>query len=240
MNILSFYSILFFRNGCLRAAGGVCSRMEFNMRKGTVLSLKNFKLADFISKNNILVLLVLFFLAGITAGTFAEAKISFLSEYAVTYIERFTGERIDASFISVALDSFMSAGITLLLIFAAGTSMLGVVLVPLIAAVRGLLYGSVSALLYSEYSVRGIAFNAVLIIPSAIIFIISMLLAARESVRFSIVIAKMSLPGTPAVNLSFDFKNYCGRYLFILLIAMASALTDAVLSCSFMASLALQ
>ena len=213
--------------------------MEFNMRKGTVLSLKNFKLADFISKNNILVLLVLFFLAGITAGTFAEAKISFLSEYAVTYIERFTGERIDASFVSVALDSFMSAGITLLLIFAAGTSMLGVVLVPLIAAVRGLLYGSVSALLYSEYSVRGIAFNAVLIIPSAI-FIISMLLAARESVRFSIVIAKMSLPGTPAVNLSFDFKNYCGRYLFILLIAMASALTDAVLSCSFMTSLALQ
>ena len=86
---------------------------------------------------------------------------------------------------------------------------------------------------------KGIAFNAVLIIPSAFVFVIALLLASRESMRFSILIAKISLPGSASVNLSFDFKNYCGRYLFIVLIALASALTDAVLSCSFLDGLML-
>ena len=117
--------------------------------------------------------------------------------------------------------------------------MLGVVLVPVAAVLRGIIYGGVSAFLYSQYTVKGIAFNAVLIIPSAFVFVIALLLASRESVRFSLLIARISLPATPAVNLSYDFKNYCGRYLLISLIALASALTDAVLSCFFIGGLTL-
>ena len=162
-----------------------------------------------------------------------------ISKYSATYVERFVSLRSGESFLSVALSSFMGSALVLLVIFAAGTSMMGVVLVPFLAVLRGVFYGGVSALLYSEYAVKGIAFNAVLIVPSAFIFVVALLLAARESVRFSLLIAKMSLPGSPSVNLAFDFKNYCGRYLFIALIALASALTDAVLSCSFMDSLIL-
>ena len=209
------------------------------MKKGTVLSLKNLKFTDFMAKNNILVILILLFILGLAAGTFSGLKISVLSEYSDDYLKRFISERTNATFFSVTLDSFMGSALTLLLTFAAGTSMLGVILVPTIFLLRGVLYGSVSALLYSEYSVKGIAFNAVLIIPSAFVFIIAFLLAARESMRFSLVIAKMSLPGAQSVNLSYDFKNFCGRYLFIALIALASALTDAVLSCSFLDSLIL-
>ncbi|MGN0494013.1 MAG: hypothetical protein ACI4F7_10230 [Acutalibacteraceae bacterium] len=209
------------------------------MRKGKVLSLKNLHLADFFTRNNSLLVPVIFVCAGIVAGVFAEGRVALLSDFSESYVARFTALRIDASFISVALDSFMSAELFLLCVFAAGTSMLGVVLVPLAAALRGLLYGGVSAFLYSQYAVKGIAFNAVLIIPSAFVFVIALLLASRESVRFSLLIARMSLPATPAVNLSYDFKNYCGRYLFISLIALASALTDAALSCSFIGGLKL-
>lgn len=207
------------------------------MKKGTVLSLKNLRFADFMAKNNILVILVILFIIGIAAGTFSCSKVSALSDYSEAYLKRFISERTDASFISVTLDSFMGSTLTLLLTFAAGTSMLGVILVPLISLLRGALYGGVSSILYSEYSVRGIAFNAVLIIPASIIFIISLILASRESVKFSLVIAKLSLPGSPSVNLSVDFKNYCGRYLFICLLVLASALVDAVMSCSFLGSL---
>lgn len=207
------------------------------MRKGTVLSLKNFRFAEFIAKNNILVMLVLLFIAGIIFGIFSEQKISFLSDYASAYLDDFINDRTGASFFSVTLESFMSFCVVLLVIFASGTSMLGVLLVPVTAVFRAVLYGAVSAILYSQYSVKGIAFNAVLIVPSALIFIFSLLLAARESVKFSVIILKISFPGTPAVNLSFDFKNYCGRYLFILLIALLSAIIDAVLSCSFIAGL---
>lgn len=209
------------------------------MRKGKVLSLKNLKFTEFIAKNNILAVLVILITAGIAVGIFTESKLQVLSRYSASYVERFVALRSGESFLSVALSSFMSSALVLLALFAAGTSMLGVILVPFLAALRGVFYGGVSALLYSEYSVKGIAFNAVLIVPSAFVFVIALLLAARESIRFSLLIAKMSLPGAPSVNLSFDFKNYCGRYLFIALIALASALTDAVLSCSFLDSLIL-
>ena len=209
------------------------------MRKGKVLSLKNFKLAEFIAKNNVLAALVILITAGIAVGIFTEPKLQMISKYSATYVERFVSLRSGESFLSVALSSFMGSALVLLVIFAAGTSLMGVVIVPFLAVLRGVFYGGVSALLYSEYAVKGIAFNAVLIVPSAFIFVVALLLAARESVRFSLLIAKMSMPGSPSVNLAFDFKNYCGRDLFIALIALASALTDAVLSCSFMDSLIL-
>ena len=209
------------------------------MRKGKVLSLKNFKLTEFVTKNNILAVLVVLIVAGVSVGIFTESRIQVLSNYSTTYVERFIALRSGESFLSVALSSFMSSALVLLMLFAAGTSMLGVILVPFIAALIGLFYGGISALLYSEYSVKGIAFNAVLIVPSAFVFLIALLLAGRESMRFSLLMAKMTLPGSPSVNLAFDFKNYCGRYLFIAFILLASALTDAVLSCSFLDSLML-
>ena len=209
------------------------------MRKGKVLSLKNFKLTEFVTKNNILAVLVVLIIAGVSVGIFTESRIQVLSNYSTTYVERFIALRSGESFFSVALSSFMSSALVLLVLFAAGTSMLGVILVPFIAALIGLFYGGISALLYSEYSVKGIAFNAVLIVPSAFVFLIALLLAGRESMRFSLLMAKMTLPGSPSVNLAFDFKNYCGRYLFIAFILLASALTDAVLSCSFLDSLML-
>lgn len=209
------------------------------MRKGKVLSLKNLRLGEFFSKNNSLLIPVVFVCSGIAAGIFLESRVRLLSDYAGSYIERFINLRTNASYFSSALDSFMGAELFLLCVFAAGTSMLGVVLVPLAAAFRGVLYGGVSAFLYSQYAVKGIAFNAVLIIPSAFVFVVALLLASRESVRFSLLIARMTIPSAPAVNLSYDFKNYCGRYLFISLIALASALADAALSCAFIGGLSL-
>ena len=204
------------------------------MRKGTVLSLKNLKLTEFIFKNNILVLMALLFILGIAAGTFSFSALKPLQNYSAAFIERFVSDREGSAFFKILLDSFMHSMLMLMIIFTLGTSMLGVVLAPLSLTVRGVLYGGVTAMLYSEYGV-----NAVLVLPSAIIFIIALLLAARESLRFSLVITKMSLPSTPSANLSFDFKNYCGRYLFISLIVLVSAVTDALLSHSFMSGLKL-
>ncbi len=209
------------------------------MQKGTVLNLKNLRLTEFFRENNILVILFLFMLAGITIGIFTESKFSLLSNYADTYIKSFISDRTDETFFSITSKAFMSSMLALLIVFAAGTSMLGVIIVPLTVTFRCLLYGAISAYLYSAFSVKGIAFNAVLIIPSVIIFVIALLLAARESVKFSLIIVRMFLPHVPAINLSFDFKNYCGRYIFITLIALLSALTDGVLSSSFLQKLTL-
>ena len=89
------------------------------MKKGTVLSLKKIRFSEFIIKNNVLVLLVILFIAGIAAGTFAGKKITGLTDYSAEYLERFVAERSNASFLSVTVNSFAASALVLLAVFAA-------------------------------------------------------------------------------------------------------------------------
>lgn len=203
------------------------------MRRGTVLSLKRLGLSEFFVKNNISVLLTLLFVAGVAAGAASGNRLKGFSELSLEYFGRFITERTDASFLSVFIGSFVSRAIVLMLVFATGTSLLGVVLSPAVAIFHCMLYGSFSATLYSEYSVKGIAFNAVLVIPCEIIFAVALLLAVRESVKLSLIVARLTLPNTPAGNLSADFRSFCNKYLLICLPVLASALADAAMLRAF-------
>ena len=203
------------------------------MRKGTVVRLKGFRLLAFLSNNSILVILTLLFVIGVTLGTFTCQKVSLLQTLSEGYLQAFTGRRSNPSFLPLFLHSFMSSMLLMFLCFALGTSIFGMVLSPLFFAARGLLYGSVTALLYSTYSVKGIAYNAVLVLPSALFFILALLLAVRESVKFSMMILKITFPSTGGGDLSSDFGNYCGRYLVLSALVLLSALIDALISCGF-------
>ncbi|MBQ7726899.1 MAG: stage II sporulation protein M, partial [Clostridia bacterium] len=150
-----------------------------------------------------------------------------------SYLQTFIAKRTDPTFWPLLFHSFLTSLFILFLSFALGTSMLGVVLSPILLLIRGFLYGSVAALLYRTYAVKGIAFHAVLILPAAFFLIIALLLAARESVQFSLQIAKISLPASSAGDLSADFANFCGRYLVLSGLVFLSAVTDAAMSCAF-------
>lgn len=203
------------------------------MRRSTVVNLNRVKFAQFLGKNHLIILLTLMFVFGVAGGSVTIAKsqnILKLSEY---FLNIYLSQRTGVSFFSVLFGSFFTSLLTLLFVFVSGASMLGVITVPIWVALRGFLYGTVSSYLYSEYSVRGIAFNAVMVIPSAVVFVISFLLAAKESVKFSVIMAKLTLPRSKPVNLYIDFRNYCARYTFFCVAILISALIDAVLSCSF-------
>lgn len=203
------------------------------MRRGTVLNLKRLGLSEFFVKNNISLQLALLFAAGVAAGAVSGNRLKGFSELSLEYFGRFITERTEASFLSVFIGSFVSRAIILMLVFATGTTLLGVVLSPAAAVFHCMLYGSFSATLYSEYSVKGIAFNAVLVIPCEIIFAVALLLAVRESVKLSLVVARLTLPNTPAGNLSADFRAFCNKYLLICLPVLASALADAAMLRAF-------
>ena len=204
------------------------------MRRSTVVSLNKAKVYEFLSKNHTLLVLTAFYIIGMVVGALSihgNARALSLAESALkSYITARGGE----TFTQIMLSSASSSYLYLLLSFIAGASMLGVVLVPMLLAYRGFWYGVLSALLYSNYAVRGIAFNAVLVIPSSVLFLLCLLLAARESVGFSLVIAKLTLPKTNPANLYTDFKSYCGRYLIIGVVSFLPAVLDAVMAGSFM------
>ena len=93
----------------------------------------------------------------------------------------------------------------------------------------GLFFGMVSAGLYSGYSLKGIAFYAVMILPAAVINVVAVLCASVESVRFSQVIAKLALPSAIPTDISSEFKEYFIKFLPIVSLSLLSAVIDGFL-----------
>ena len=82
-----------------------------------------------------------------------------------------------------------------------------------------------------NFMLKGIAFNALLLIPTMLFCAIALFILGRNAFSFSLLLARISLPGGQAVNLYNFFQNYCKKLIFILFIL--SAIIDAVMSVSF-------
>lgn len=207
------------------------------MRKGTIINFRNLNnIIRFFIQNSWLLGLLIFFIVGLSFGVFSFERFNFAESYAVSYIEDFLSSRANSGFFSIATDSLFHALFFMVLCFVSGASMFGVVMSPLCISLNGWLYGCISAFLYSEYSLKGVAFHAVILLPAAVILTVALVLASRESLKFSLCLARLTFPSTPPANMYCDFKNYCGRYLLLCLLVLFSALVDALISVNFLDS----
>lgn len=204
------------------------------MQKGRVFSLKRFGLLEVLNKNAFLLTILLFLVVGIILGVFLFDDISKITDYADDFITEFVDLRTNNAFLKIFSSSFFSSIMFLFLFFVLGASIFGIVTIPIALTAKGFLQGAVSAYLYSEYGLKGIAFNAVIYIPSTIIFIIILLLASKESISFSLKISSLTIPKTLPLNLAYDFKNYSIKYLLFVLATVFSAVVDAMLSLGLM------
>ena len=112
--------------------------------------------------------------------------------------------------------------------------MFGVITAPLLLGFKGYFYGAVAALLYNTYALKGVAFNAVIILPSAIFLIIALLLSAEDSVKFSFVLAKLTMSEYSSHNMPEAFKKYSVRYLAFTILLVVSAAVDALITHNFL------
>ncbi len=205
------------------------------MRKGRVLSLKSCnKFFEFIIKNRVLLILSFFFITGFMIAVFIFDKYQVLKNWNIAIFNDFILDRTNKTILSIAINSFFNSMVFILLGFAFGTSVLGVVFVPLIVGVRSFLYGGMAATLYAEYSLKGIAFYTVLILPSAIVFIFGFLFAMCEALNFSLMLTRLTFPQTMPINISFQFRSFSIKYLFVSVIIVFSAVIDAVLCGNFL------
>jgi len=210
------------------------------MQHGRVLNLRGYKnIITFLQSNYWLLISAVFFIVGLSIGVFTFGKYNLVIEWSKDYLIDFINFRNSNGFFKVLIDSFLSSMFFLVLVFICGTSIFGIGLVPVCVAFRGFLYGSVTAMLYSVYSLKGIAFHAVLLMPSAVFFIIAFIMASVESVRFSLVYSRLTLPNSMPVNLSMDFKRYCYRYILFCILILLSAAADAFISCNFLSKFSL-
>lgn len=210
------------------------------MQRSRVLNLRSFRgVIEFVLNNKMLIILTLFLLIGIFSGVFTYGDSSELNGFAESNFSRILTERQHETFTKVMFDSFFESMLYIVACFIFGASMLGLVMLPLCLSLKGFLYGQTAALLYSVYSLKGIAFHTVLVLPVAVIFAVLLIFAGRESMRFSFLLTRAALPDTPPMNLSFDFKSYCLRYLGFCFGAFFCAVVDALLSSNLLNSFSL-
>lgn len=185
-----------------------------------------------INQNNSLIFIVFCFLLGFLAGVLIfKTKNTAVGYYSNEFNKLYN--ELNSGFLSAGFNSFLSQLPYAAAVFISGTCMMGAVLVPAIAAVRGAAYGMTMAYAYFSYGLIGIVFSLLILIPSAVIAAISIILASREALGFSLSLARLAFPETKKPRIEQDFKLYCMRQLFVLIFFVTSALVQAVMSASF-------
>ena len=203
------------------------------MQRGKVLNLSRLRFTEVLFKNKLLIISLAVFLVGIIFGIISVGKYKNLTDFSAGFITDFMDLRNTEKFSKILLSSFFRS-IAVLIVFAVfGTSMFGVVTVPFLLTVIGVIYGNITAYLYSEFALKGIAFNAVIFLPSVIVFLIVLLLASKEAVNFSLKISSLTFAKSGLYNLTLEFKKFLISFLLFISAALVSSLIDAVISCSF-------
>lgn len=200
------------------------------MRRSTVLSFNRIHGLDFFVKNRLFIFICVLFATGVAVGVFSRTGSQGIADFSEKLISDFIKARAGVSFFRAFISSVSSALLILIMAFVFGGSLLGFVLVPMLVLFCGFCYGIMSALVCSQFGIKGIAFIAVILIPSCLIFFVCFLFMSRFAVLFSWQIASLTLPKTQPVCLYASFKVYCARLAVSSVFCIVSALVDAMLS----------
>ena len=200
------------------------------MQKGRVLRINSFGVIEFFRKNSFFLTIAFIFTLGVVIGVFTVENFEYLKNYAKQYITDYIELRQLNGFWTVFLDSLLSALSQLFLFFVLGTSLFGVITVPSGVLLKGMLQGGITAYTYSAFGLRGIAFNAIILVPATVVLLIVLMVGSRESVKFSLKVSSLTLNKTLPFNLSQDFKDYSVKYLILAVCCIIYGILDAVIS----------
>lgn len=203
------------------------------MRKSTTINLNSLKIVSNIKANYSTIIFLLIFVVGVTIGTLLIKYNPTITIAAETIFREFLSERISSGFFKVLLVSFLNLLPLYLVIFLSGTSLIGVVLVPISICYKGVIFGIVSSYLYVAYMLRGIAFNALLFVPTNLVAVLTLIFSAKISFSFSLILLKSSLPRGQSVNLHNQFQSYFKKYTVCIVFLGLSAIIDALMSYGF-------
>lgn len=204
------------------------------MKKGIILNLKRFKMLNYVTLNKIFIILCGIFIIGMLIGSRIYSKNEWISNFTESLFKSYVAVHNGNLFFKKLFFTFTRFLIILVVYFLSGSSMLGVVITPFIMAWQGIISSSLSSYLYTNHGLSGIAFNAIILIPSLVIFTICCLFAARYAIDFSILIAKLTFPRSKPASLYINFKKYCLKFLIFIGISMICSLIDIILNLLFL------
>ena len=175
--------------------------------------------------NTAAIFLALCFLVGMIAGAIVTRSVapSILDKMDFLFYSNFQ-ERATQPAFSVFSASFASSFLFVLVCFLCGLSLWGVFAVPAVLFFRGLGLGLTSGYLYAAHGFHGVIFHFLVILPGAFVCCLALVLAGRESMRFS-----RRITGTAGSGM----KLYCLRYGAVFAMCFLAALLDLLTTVCF-------
>ncbi len=204
------------------------------MKNSAILNLNRTKFFEVFVKNKFLILLLLCYIAGIIFGVVWLKGSDTVFDIAKADFESYLSVRHNSSFFNVFLSAFFAVLPICLILFLCGTSVVGIVLIPIAVCYCGFDYGICTAYLYKQYLLQGIAFNSLILIPCTLIAVIGYILISREAFSFSHQLLRVTMPNNNNLNVYTGFKGYCKRFVVIIFIFIGSALADSLLNLAFL------
>ncbi len=204
------------------------------MRRSTIVNLNTSRFLNTLKHNYLVIIFTVVFVLGIVFGAIWVSRNDTINSIASENFSGYMAVRNDSGVFKIFIASFFNLLPFALLIFLCGTSLVGIALTPIAVCYKGFQYGVMAGYLYKTFLLKGIAFNALMLIPCTIVAAMGLIVSGKLAFNFSYILAKVSIPRGQAVNLYSFFQNYCKQFSLTLLIFTLSAAIDAIMSAAFM------
>lgn len=202
------------------------------MKNARILSLNRSKFLEGIKVDLIPIVFTLLFITSLMTGCLLVKK-NPTDVFFTGITSLFVGVRENGTFFTVFGFSLLVSFVFVLAVYLSGTSFVGLAFIPLLIFFRGMIYGITSGELYILYGFNGVAYNLLIVIPSAVISVMCLICAAEKSVRFSYCIGRfVLLPGERPANP--EFRLFIKYLLYFLIICIIAAFCEALLSVAFL------
>ncbi len=199
-----------------------------------ILSFRNNGIKAFLKKNKQLLIFVGLFLLFFCVGSlYIRANGDTVSLLFEKVTNRFVGVRNGGAFLRILLSSFFTKIALVIGVFIMGLGAVGVISSPILVAGLGIYYGMYISYIYNVYSLSGIGFCALVLLPALVIYLYSIIVSAMSAMSFSSVFVKGIVNSQSLPDIHNLFKIYLGKFIVAIVLALASALLDAVMSNAF-------
>ena len=184
-------------------------------------------------KPNIILLMTLL-LIGVLIGTLAFCNMSQDDFNNFSFItQMFIKNKTEQTFLQSLINSFSTSASLLLICFFLGFSAISQPVEITIPIFRGLGLGASIAYIYVTYGIKGFLISLLLIIPNAVISSISIIIAARESIKMSNMFTFFAISNSCENNMKSCIKLYLLKFVILFVIIGLSSVIDSLLAFIF-------
>ena len=132
-----------------------------------------------------------------------------------SFFVNYLSEKSVKTILECFLETFVLILIIPLFCFIAGLCAVGGPIIIAIPTLIGIVVGMATGILYSQYTLQGLGYSALIIMPSAAIVIGTLLKCCNESINMSLEIIYMISGGNHGNTRTNVLKEYCLRYLVL-------------------------